>query len=56
MKPRADLLERKTPTGVFKVCSMCRKDMQANSPRLRERFREHVKQEHPEVVPRRRAA
>jgi hypothetical protein len=56
MKPRADLLERKTPTGVFKICSLCRKDMRADLPRLRERFREHVKLEHPEVVPRRSAA
>ena len=56
MNPRADLLERKTPTGVFKICSRCRVDMRADLPRLRERFKEHVKQEHPEVVTRRRAA
>lgn len=56
MKPRAELLERKTLTGVFKICSRCRKDMRADLPKLRERFREHVRQEHPEVIPRRRAA
>ena len=56
MKPRANLLERKTPSGVLRVCSLCRQDMHAEQPDVRGRFREHVRKEHVEVTPRTRSA
>ena len=49
MRRRADLLERKSPSGVYRVCSICRKDMRADEAGLWERFKQHKIEEHPSL-------